>query len=837
MLRPAGLAAQRLSHRLQVFRLQTPEGLTKTFLRWKSYKSGPQCLRKGDTPPYPFILSTERRSPGPGHGEAVGFLEEPPHARTRRAGADSESEFNSAQVLSLLYRCAFQAVFPRASDDVPEEFRDLDLLCQRHSVRDVVGSAWSQRCTILLKGNAFGSSGHVSEMPIDSIVTYFGIHTAEYFAFLHEYATWLLLPAVLGVAVQAVLSLGHDGLDEVRGSCSGAWALGAEGLVAGLALVGLGSAQPRRHISQAFMVFMSARSLKEFTGVGLSPKKGPELKVWTTAFIEHWKRCRAGLHYQFGARLEDRQAEAECEAPAAYCIETKRLQLIPSLARAFAAGSRQRAESDHEVAGGAGRSGPGRVRDLSKDKEQGLATLLEVVLSLLSLVDSHFELQTHVSGVVYLLLRLGEVAQQRSDSVVIQNVPVVIYLIVVSLMERLYQKGVSSLVHMEGHVSFAEHLKSLISKTLFFQLVNYLGWFLYVAFCIQDLDYLRSQLLSFMTVKQVVAVAQEVLLPVILQRFRRWQGKGAQASSKEPDMSSAAAPKTRRCASLRRLGTHAVLGDGTSLEKDVGRQLALDKTDLCTEYQQLVVLFALTSSFAAERSDGYKFLMVNMLSAPSATDGVISDTWVEVLEALSIVSVVCNVAVLAVSGSRWTALSLAVLEHALLIFKASAIGTVPGRWPGNLGVPAMAASGAGNVARFSSVPMFSVPKMDSFPAPCLITSDESGSTDITDQDEFAGLDAGTASSTTCEDYPEDEESVELRGLPFSTTLEAGSQVMRDGRPSGLANVHFRTKEASLRAIDALHMQELGGRYIEALCRHKGKKLEEQQLNVRSRISR
>ena len=64
----------------------------------------------------------------------------------------------------------------------------------------------------------------------------------QYFAFLHEYATWLLLPAVLGVAVQeptrrvtlselfgrflsfmssvqAVLSLDHDGLDAVRGSC------------------------------------------------------------------------------------------------------------------------------------------------------------------------------------------------------------------------------------------------------------------------------------------------------------------------------------------------------------------------------------------------------------------------------------------------------------------------------------------------------------------------------------------------------------------------------------------------------------------------------------------
>lgn len=586
---------QRLATR-RVFRLQTPEGLTKTFLRWKSYK----------------------RSPGPGHGEA----------------ADSESEFNSAQVLSLLYRCAFQAVFPRASDDVPEEFRDLDLLCQRHSVMSLaLHGGVVDKVTALHDPSQRQRlwelwprlRGGLAPMPIDSIVTYFGIHTAEYFAFLHEYATWLLLPAVLGVAVQAVLSLGHDGLDEVA----------------------------ERHISQAFMVFMS---------------------VWTTAFIEHWKRCRAGLHYQFGARLEDRQAEAECEAPAAYCIETQRL------ARAFAAGSRQRAESDHEV------------RDLSKDKEQGLAGFL-ILFRFLRTVVAMSCLAAAVSGVVYLLLRLGEVAQQRSDSVVIQNAPVVIYLIVVSLMERLYQKGVSSLVHMEGHVSFAEHLKSLISKTLFFQLVNYLGWFLYVAFCIQDLDYLRSQLLSFMTVKQVVAVAQEVLLPVILQRFRRWQGKGAQASSKEPDMSSAAAPKTRRCASLRRLGTHAVLGDGTSLEKDVGRQLALDKTDLCTEYQQLVVLFALTSSFAiafpcgpllallhsyvSRRSDGYKFLMVNMLSAPSAADGVISDTWVEVLEALSIVSVVCNVAVLAVSGSRWTALSLAVLEHALLIFKAYLAWSVP----------------------------------------------------------------------------------------------------------------------------------------------------------------
>ncbi|CAE7504932.1 unnamed protein product [Symbiodinium sp. CCMP2592] len=134
-----------------------------------------------------------------------------------------------------------------------------------------------------------------------------------------------------------------------------------------------------------------------------------------------------------------------------------------------------------------------------------------------------------------------------------------------------------------------------------------------------------------------------------------------------------------------------------------------------------------------------------------------------------------------------------------------------------------------------------LPKMNSVPAACLIPNDETGSTDITDQEELAGLDAGTASSTTWEDDPEvaclhcqlstDQRKFnvkmlaaatrlcykEMRGILELPSAPAAEQVMRDLRPSGIANVHFRTKEASLRAIDALHMKELGGRYIEASC--------------------
>ena len=39
------------------------------------------------------------------------------------------------------------------------------------------------------------------------------------------------------------------------------------------------------------------------------------------------------------------------------------------------------------------------------------------------------------------------------------------------------------------------------------------------------------------------------------------------------------------------------------MEHDLESVPVQDKTDLCTEYQQLVVLFALTSSFAAQSRD------------------------------------------------------------------------------------------------------------------------------------------------------------------------------------------------------------------------------------------
>ncbi|CAJ1348994.1 unnamed protein product, partial [Effrenium voratum] len=566
-------AEQQRLHVKREFQMNTPEGLAKSFVRW-----------------VPF--------------------------RDTEAGDD----FDMSQVLSLLYTTAFQAVRPR-SQTFDKDLEELQLLCERHSVLSLAihggivlkvtalhEPLYRRRLMMLWPDLRHG----LQQLPTDSIMSYFGIHTAEYFVFLHEYATWLLLPAALGVAVQVLMCFSEEKVTEQRAS-------------------------------HAFMIFMA---------------------VWSTVFIEHWKRCRSTLHHQHGAR-QDRAAEAECEAPADYSVDAERL------ARAFTEFP-CKAQAPTAVV---------------VDKESGLDGVF-TLLRFLRIVVAMSCLAATISGVIFLLLRLGEVAERESDNILVQNAPVLLYLIVVTLMERLYTSQVGHLVRSERHVSFAEHLKSLMSKTLFFQLVNYLGWFLYVAFCMQDLEYLRSQLLMFMTVKQVVALAQELLIPVLRQRSRA-EGSVPAAEAKMERRQEA----RTGCPTLRRMGTSAVLGDGTSLQEDVGRQLSLDKTDLCAEYQQLVVLFALTNSFAiafplgpllallhtfvSRKTDAYKFLNVNMLAPPSPADGIISDTWVEVLEALSIVSVMCNVAVLGISGDRWSAFSLILLEHGLLFFKAYLAWSVP----------------------------------------------------------------------------------------------------------------------------------------------------------------
>eukprot|EP00440_Ansanella_granifera_P073719 gb/GFBE01079992.1/.p1 GENE.gb/GFBE01079992.1/~~gb/GFBE01079992.1/.p1 ORF type:complete len:764 (+),score=146.39 gb/GFBE01079992.1/:1-2292(+) len=608
------------------FHFRTPEGHIRSFIRWR---------------PYRIVPSVEDGE------EADG----------------TETHFATSEVLSLLYTCAFRAVLPcvRKLDAEDEEFAALELLCARHSVLALAlhGGAISQVTAMhdpVKKSEIWqlwpSLTRGLSQLPMEHVVTYFGLHTAEYFAFLQEYSCWLSVPALAGVVVQLV-HMFSDSADQPISST---------------------------RMSRGFMIFMG---------------------VWSTVFVEHWKRCRAVLKYEHGACEVNTEGEADCEAPAAYTVRADRLS------NAFSASPRPAASL------GPSSSGQQHGDKSSLGAAMPLFRFFRTVVAMCCLASS-------VGFIIWGLLRVGEIAEKESDNILVQNLPVILYLIVVGVMEGLYNSGVEVLVRMESHLSYAEYLKSLTSKKLFFQLVNYLGWFLYVAFYMKDMEYLRSQLLMFMTVKQLVALAQETLIPLCLKRKLIRENPRSDEKKDPPEAPAVnraqmnlsgspsapglrrrkvGAPQDRRSASsvprTEVMGSAALFHDHSALERDVGRQLRLDKTDLCAEYQQLVVLFALTNSFAiafplgpllaflhtmvTRQSDCYKFLLLNMRSAPSPADGVISDTWIDVLEALSLASVVCNVAVLAVSDvdSSWDPLALVILEHALLFFKAYLAWSVP----------------------------------------------------------------------------------------------------------------------------------------------------------------
>mmetsp|Transcript_81449 Transcript_81449/g.213832 ORF Transcript_81449/g.213832 Transcript_81449/m.213832 type:complete len:141 (-) Transcript_81449:2-424(-) len=77
-------------------------------------------------------------------------------------------------------------------------------------------------------------------------------------------------------------------------------------------------------------------------------------------------------------------------------------------------------------------------------------------------------------------------------------------------------------------------------------------------------------------------------------------------------------------------------------------------------------------------SDGRKLLEVSRRPAPRAADAYILEAWQTMFETISMVSVICNIALLGVSKNHsWTALELMVLEHCILLFKSLLAWSIP----------------------------------------------------------------------------------------------------------------------------------------------------------------
>ncbi|KAF4738510.1 Anoctamin-10 [Perkinsus olseni] len=360
------------------------------------------------------------------------------------------------------------------------------------------------------------------------------------------------------------------------------------------------------------------------------------VSVWATFFVESWKRLLATCRFKWCA-LECDDAEQQEEE-----------------------------EDDEDSSGGAD-------------------TYLRAAVSMMG-----FGLMFGITvGIIIALLLLQDLAEEVSDSLIIQSLPTVAWVIVLSGgWQKTYYKLANYLTAKEKHKFYVARFESLSLKLVLFQLCNYLGWFYYVAFYRCDIDYLKNQLFIFMTVKQVFGNFQEIGLPMLM---RWWSSRG---DNKDDSKGQSEALESH----------HKTKGrEHPTLKEDIDEQRQQEEYDLFDDWFEMIVDFAVCVCFGAvyplviplslihTLTEAYNdsFKLQRVIRGVVNTDEMqmqTTRTWIDTLEIISILGVVTNVCLLYVQfthvpeGSvpvRNALWRCVVIEHSLIALKLYLSWSIP----------------------------------------------------------------------------------------------------------------------------------------------------------------
>jgi len=286
-----------------------------------------------------------------------------------------------------------------------------------------------------------------------------------------------------------------------------------------------------------------------------------------------------------------------------------------------------------------------------------LQRLLRYVLSVLVMLA----VLSVSSAVVWMLLWVGDWVEARTSNAILQNSPVLLYLFVVGVLEHFYSRLAEILTRMEEHLSHERHVRSLTIKSALFQLINYQGWFLYLAFWRRDFDYLRSQLLLFFTLNQVRGNVLEIGLP--------WAQAAVKGRASE--------------IALRRSPAPPILGS-LALQKAIEHEYQRLPEEICDDYLEVAILFAAATWFAPVFplgmllaflhavmevwGDSYKLCSVTRRTAHQGPNEAVLEAWLDVLVVISCLGIGISLALFRTAELGWDSFSLQMAEKVVLFF-------------------------------------------------------------------------------------------------------------------------------------------------------------------------
>uniref|UniRef100_A0A3P8W252 Anoctamin n=1 Tax=Cynoglossus semilaevis TaxID=244447 RepID=A0A3P8W252_CYNSE len=432
-------------------------------------------------------------------------------------------------------------------------------------------------------------SGNQLSQPLDSVNTYFGSSIAFYFSFLDFYTWSLLPPALLGLcityysATQQIQSSQTEDVDEDAGPT-----------VSG-------------HMVQAMFSML-----------------------WSTVFMEMWKRRSSTLSYHWGTlHLAERFAEP-----------------------------RPGFHGDLGV-----NPVTGRVEPLFSEWQRDLR------MALVSIPVVGLFLGLVVLGMFGFYWGEALVQQVHSDwdSVLTQTLlytPSILHIVYTNMLATVYRTVAKFLTEFENHREESAFEKHLTAKVLVFTFFNYFAVLFHIAFFKQDVPLLRKRLASLLIVTQLINQVTEVVIPFLVDRFISAPHRAESEDDPEEDK-------------LRRQSTLPVF-PGLFAEY-IELLVQFGYLSLFSCVYPLTAVLLLINNLTEIRSDAYKIckLFRKPLYPPVANMGV----WQTAFEVLSFVSVVSNCWLLLLSPRLQTTcqeagmsstsilMSAVLVEHVLILIK------------------------------------------------------------------------------------------------------------------------------------------------------------------------
>mmetsp|Transcript_13941 Transcript_13941/g.33744 ORF Transcript_13941/g.33744 Transcript_13941/m.33744 type:complete len:842 (+) Transcript_13941:15-2540(+) len=441
----------------------------------------------------------------------------------------------------------------------------------------------------------------IGGQPWQAIVEYYGQRLAYYFLFLAHYLNWLRIPAVFAAFV---LAASH-------------YEIPYEDVI-----------------------------LKSWHVVGTA--------MWTTLFVESWKRSKPRLDEEYGPPagsddnlvLGDPNPEGQMlpedyfpsrgiKNPKAYVIQKHRA-VLPAVA-------------------------------LPPVKVPSFVYLRRFVSCMVFVVAGGF-----IALIITVLLQIGDKAMEEyPDSVVLSNAPVLLYLVVTYFLEGGFNWLAVLMTDFERHLIVEERKKSVVVKKCVFAIANNTGYFFYLIFWVGDVATLRTQLVMFLLVKQLVLQNfMEAGLPRLqtLWSNARVQSKVLAEESLHPKLEKQG-PESQR------------------LEKDlcaaIAAEAALPDIDLFDDYLEIATQFAVTVSFsglcpevavlavlhlAAEiYTDAFKFCRITRRTVIRAAD---LEIWMSIIEAIAFGGTVASMFMLHIANPEFPLWMVLVVEHAVVVVKS-----------------------------------------------------------------------------------------------------------------------------------------------------------------------